>query len=78
MAYLGPAPQSSQRLKDTGAYLLVHFTPLLSTLVLLQDRGGVLSVRLIAFQRSVAGRGPSALLSSLLPAPTPRMLLFYL
>lgn len=33
-ARLGPAPQLSQQLKDTGAYLLVHFNPLLSTLAI--------------------------------------------
>lgn len=49
-AQWGPAPHSSRWLKDAGAYLFVHFAPLLPTLVLLQDCGGVLSVRLTAFQ----------------------------
>jgi len=78
MAHLGLTPQLSQRLKDVSAYLLVHVTPLLSAVVLLQDCGGILSARLIAFLRSVAGRALSALLSLLVPAPTPRMPLFYL
>lgn len=49
-AQWGPAPHSSRWLKDAGAYLFVHFAPLLPTLVLLRDCGGVLSVRLTAFQ----------------------------
>lgn len=60
---LYPILKLSQQLKIIGVYLIVHFCPLLSILVLLQEPD------LTAFQRSIAG--PQL-------APTPRMLFFHL
>lgn len=61
--------KQSQQLKIIGIYLIVHFTPSLSTLALLQDCEGILSVRSDSFSESIAAPQP---------APTPRMPSFHL
>lgn len=45
----GPILKQSQQIKIIGVYLSVHFTPLLSILVLLQDCESILSVRSDSF-----------------------------